>query len=260
VNSTRQTPAFKGALWLALFFAIGCPDLRACSVSVSGKEEVSDHFDVKVLRGGKPVAGLQIELRTIPRNPSQRSRVVQTGTTDESGLASFAAVKPGSYTVDIKHKEFPSSTDIVVRSPSRKTTHETIIVEWPNIEILHVQSVAGLINGQIKTGNPLNDQMHPIVVPLGEAKLTLLHAASEEIVGLQTASVSGAFSFGLTPPGLYLLHVEAPENAETHQIGYDGYIPIEIDSSADVSSLSLSIYPPMCGNLRYRNEEGVAAQ
>ncbi len=185
---------------------------------------------------------------------------MQSGSTDESGLPSFAAVKSGSYTVDIKHKEFPSSTDILVRSSSGKTTHETIIVEWLNIEVLDVQSVAGLINGQIKTGNPLNDQMHPVVVPLGEAKRTLVHAASEEIVGSQTVSVSGAFSFGLTPLGLYQLHVEAPENAETHQIGYDGYIPIEIDSSAEVPSLSLSIDPPMCGTLVYRNEAGVAAQ
>jgi hypothetical protein len=162
--------------------------------------------------------------------------------------------------VDIKHNDFPSSTNILVRSHSRKSTHETLTVEWPNIEILHVQSIAGLLNGQIRTGNPLSDQAHPVVVPLSGAKLTLLRAVSEDIVDSQTASDSGAFSFGSAASGLYLLHVQAPENPETHQIGYDGHIPIEIDSSANTPGLNLSIFPPMCGTLIYRSAEGAATQ
>jgi hypothetical protein len=260
VTISRYSRALKAALLFALFFFIGRSNLSACSTSVIGKEEVSSHFAVKVLTRGQPISGLKIELRTIPGHSSKRSQLTRSGTTDENGLAMFAEVKAGSYTVDIKHNAFPSSTDILVRRHSAKTTHEMIILEWPNIEILHAQSVAGLLNGQIKTENPLSDQAHPVVVPLGEAQLTLLRAASEEIVGSQTASVSGAFSFGSLASGLYLLRIEASENPETHQIGYDGYIPIEMDSSAKMSSLNLSIYPPMCATLRYRNEEEVAAQ
>jgi hypothetical protein len=260
VTISRYSRALEAALLFALFFFIGRSNLSACSTSVIGMEEVSDHFRVKVLTRGQPVAGLKLELRTIPSHPSKRSQLILNGSTDESGLAEFAGVKAGSYTVDIKHTAFPSSTDILVRSHPRKTTQEMVILEWPNIEIVHVQSAAGLLNGQIKTGNPLSDQAHPVVVPLGEAKLTLLRAASEEIVGSETASVSGAFSFGSAAPGLYLLHVEASENPQTQQIGYDGYVPIEIDSSATALSLNLSIYPPMCATFRYRNEKEVGAQ
>ena len=258
---TSQTRTLKVTLSFALFLVVGRLTLTACSTSRIGKEEVSDHFVVRVLNHGKPVAGLHIELRVIPRHPSNsRGRLVLSGVTDENGFAAFVAVRAGFYSVDIKHNDFPSSTNILVRSHSGRSTHETVAVEWPNIEILHVQSIAGLLNGQVRTGNPLSDQMHPVVVPLRGAKLTLLQAVSEDIVDSQTASDSGAFSFGSAASGFYLLHVEAPENPETHQIGYDGHIPIEIDSSANTPSLNLSIFPPMCNTLIYRNAEGVAAQ
>ena len=260
MNRIPQTRTLKVALSFTLFFVLGRLTLTACSTSISGHQEVSDHFVVKVVTLGKPVTGLHLELRTIPKNPSKRGQLGSSGITDENGLAAFVVVRAGYYSVDIKHDEFPSSTDILVRSHLRKSTHETITVEWPNIEILHVQSIAGLLNGQIRSGNPLSDQTHPVVVPLGGAKLTLLQAVSEDIVDSQTASDSGAFSFRAAGSGLYLLHVQAPENLETHQIGYDGHIPIEIDSSANAPSLNLSIFPPMCGTLIYRNAEGVAAQ
>jgi hypothetical protein len=260
VNHTPQTRTLTVALSFTLFFVVGRLTLTACSISISGHEEVSDHFVVKVVTLGKPVTGLNLELRTIPLNRSKRGRLVSSGITDENGLAAFVAVRAGYYSVDIKHNTFPSSTTILARSHSRKSTHETITIEWPNIEILHVQSIAGLLNGQIKTGNPFSDQTHPVVVPLSGAKLTLLEAVSENIVDSQTASDSGAFSFGSAASGLFLLHVEATENPETHQIGYDGYIPIEIDSSANAPGLNLSIFPPMCGALIFRNAEGVTAE
>ena len=215
---------------------------------------------VKVLTGGKAVANLKVELRKLPNPPSSRGQVVLSRVTDETGSAEFVAVKSGAYTVDIKHTAFPSSTNILVRGRSRQGTHETISLVWPNVYILQVQSLSGLLNGQIMTGNPLSDQLHPVVAPLGEAKLTLLKGASEDIVDSQTTSESGAFSFGSATSGLYLLHIEAAENSEDRKIGYDGYVPIEIDSSAEALSLNLSIYPPMCATLRYRNEQGVTAQ
>jgi hypothetical protein len=256
---TRQTRALKLALWFALFF-VGRSDLIACSISVTGRQEVSDHFVVKVLNRGKPVANLNVELRKTPNHPSSPGQVVLSGATDETGSAEFVAVKSGAYTVDIKHTAFPSSTRILVRGRSRQSTHETISVEWPNVYILQVQSLSGLLNGQIKTGNPLSDQVRPVVTPLGEATLTLLKGALEDIVDSQTTSESGAFSFGSATSGLYLLHIEAPKNSEARKIGYDGYVPIEIDSSAEALGLNLSIYPPLCATLQYRNEEGVTAQ
>src|SRR2546421_8863755 len=85
--------------------------------------------------------------------------------------------------------------------------------------------------------SPLADQTHAVMAPLGEAKLTLVKAASEEIVGSQSASSSGAFGFTGVTEGLYLLHIESPENKQTHQIGYDGHVPLAINFSAKAVSL-----------------------
>jgi hypothetical protein len=260
VSISIRTLALSCAVGVAVFFAAECADLTACSTAIIGYQEVSDHFVVKVVSEGRPVAGLYLELRTLPKHPSIERRLVVTRATDENGSAEFAAVKAGSYTVDVKHNVFPSSTDILVKTHGRKNTDDAITIEWPNIQILHVRAAAGLLNGQVKTGNPLADQMHAVIAPLGEAKLTLVKAASEEMVGSQSTSSSGAFSFVAVAEGLYLLHVKSPENMQTHQIGYDGDVPLAIDFSAQAVSLNLSIYPPMCGSLGYRNEEGAAAQ
>ena len=259
--STRiWTRALSCAVGVGLFFAGECAHLTACSPSVVGYQEVPDHFVVKLVSENRPVAGLYVELRAPSRDPSSKGRSMGTRAADENGLADFAPVKPGFYNVDVKHNVFPSSTRILVARHVRKNTENVITVEWPNIRILHVRSAAGLLNGQVRTGNPLADQAHSVMAPLGEAKLTLVKAASEEMVGSQLASSSGAFGFTGVTEGLYLLHIESPKNEQTHQIGYDGYVPIQLDSSAKLASLNLSIFPPMCGSLRYRNEEGIAVQ
>jgi hypothetical protein len=263
VSTRIKTRALSCAVGVAVFFAAVCADLAACSTSIVGYQEVSDHFVVKVVSEGRPVAGLYLELRRLPKHPSDphvERQLVATRATDENGSAGFAAVKAGFYTVDVSHNVFPSSTDILVKNGTRKNKDNVITVEWPNIGILHVRSAAGLLNGQVKTGNLVADLTHAVMAPLGEAKLTLVKAASEEIVGSQSASSSGAFSFTGVTEGLYLLHIESPENEQTHQIGYDGHVPLAINFSAKAVSLNLSIYPPMCGSLGYRNEEGVASQ
>jgi hypothetical protein len=259
VSTTIRTRALSCAVGIAVFFA-ACADLAARSTAIVGYQEVSDHFVVKVVSEGRPVAGLYVELRAPSKDPSSQGRLTATRATDENGSAEFATVNAGFYSVDVKHDVFPSSTRILVASHSRKNTDNVITVEWPNLGILHVRSAAGLLNGQVKTGNPVADQTHAVMAPLGEAKLTLVKAASEEMVGSQSASSSGAFSFAGVSEGLYLLHIESPHNEQTHQIGYEGHVPLAIDFSAKAISLNLSIYPPMCGSLGYRNEEGVAAQ
>ena len=157
-----QIRARNIALGFAVFFAVTRENLPACSISITGADEVSAHFGVRVVTHGRPVAGLRIELRIFPGRPPGDGRVVSTGTTDENGLVKLAAPKSGLYSVDVKHQVFPSYTDVLVKNHTGKNAHELVTVEWPNTGILYVQSVAGLLNGQIRTGNPLSDQVHPV--------------------------------------------------------------------------------------------------
>ena len=64
--------------------------------------------------------------------------------------------------------------------------------------VTYGRPVTGLrIELRILTGNPLSDQVHPVMAPLKDAELTLLQAVAGEIAGEQVASPSRRLKPGL---------------------------------------------------------------
>jgi hypothetical protein len=258
VKIWRQTRPLRILVWCSFFAAIACEPSFACSYS-SNPTKVGRNFSILVLHEHKPVPGLQIELSTDPKADVE-SHPVSTVTTNEAGLSEFLNVKPGPYYISIKHIAFALSIEIVVDGRDTKPRAEKITFEWPGTKAISTRSVSGLLNAAIRTGNPLNDLAYPTFGPLGGAKLTLMHAVSGETIESQTASESGAFGFQWVPVGLYLLQVEMAENASGHYRAEDGYVPIEIDSSANASAIDLYLYPGICGSLGYENRQRTATQ
>ncbi len=241
----------------SLFVFLGHAMASACSYS-SMPTEVAQTFSVRVVDQGKAVTGLQVELRADPTRPDDESRSVLTLTTDEDGLVSFAAVRPGPYFVGIKHAAFSPSVEVLIKKRPSKNAHRKITFDWPGVKPISVQSASGLLNGQIRTGRPLDDQAHPVFGPLGAAEVVLTRAVSGETIELVTASESGAFEFHPVPAGLYLLHIAMPAN--TNVSSEDGYVPIEISPSAKEVALNLFLFPGVCGSLGYRNGEEITTQ
>ena len=225
----------------------------ACSYS-SNPTKIGRNFSVQVLSQGSPIAGLQIELITNPSG-EQEIRSLLTKTTDESGFSEFINVKPGPYFVGIKHAAFPQSVEIVVDPRHAENLPEKITFEWPQEKRLSTRSISGLLNAAIRTENPLNDQARPTFGALGGAKLTLSRAVSGEVVEAQMATESGGFGFQMAPAGLYTLRVEMPKDSSRYRGSQDGYIPIEIDPAAKISTLNLFLYPGICGSLGYDNRQ-----
>jgi hypothetical protein len=161
----------------------------------------------------------------------------------------------GPYSTSIKHSAFSQSIEIVVDRRRTDSHVEKITFEWPSSKPWFVRSISGLLNAPIRTGNPLNDQSHPIFGVFGVARLILSRAVSGKVIESQTASESGAFGFRWVPTGLSMLHVETADNASPRHRTEDGYIPIEIDPSAEVSTLNLFLYPGVCGDLGDENRQ-----
>ena len=254
----RRTRALQVLVWYFLFAAIGSEPGSASSYS-SNPTKIGRSFSVVVLHDSKPVRGLQIELRTNPKADVESSPV-STVTTNDAEVSEFRNIKPGPYYISIKHVAFAQSIEIVVDSRHANACAEKVTFDWPGAKALSARSVSGLLNAVISTGNPLNDLAHPTFGPLGEAKLKLVHAVSGEIIESQTASESGAFEFKWVLPGLYMLQVEMPESARSHYHAEEGYVPIEIDSSANASTINLYLSPGICGSLGYENRQEAAAQ
>jgi len=258
VKIWRQNRTLQILAWCSFFAAIACEPISACSYS-SNPAKIGRNFSILVLHGNTPVRGLQIELSTDPKADVE-SQPVSTVTTNEAGLSEFLNVKPGPYYISIKHVAFARSIEIVVDSRNTKARAEKLTFDWPGTEAISVRSVAGLLNAVVRTENPLNDHAHPTFGPFSGAKLTLAHAISGEIIESQTASESGAFGFQWVPAGLYMLHVELAGDASSRYRIEDGYIPIEIDPSANILTINLFLYPGICGSLGYENKQETATQ
>jgi hypothetical protein len=258
VKIWRQTRPLQILVWCSFFAAIACQPSSACSYS-SNPTKIGRNFSVLVLHENRPVRALQIELNTDPKADVE-SHPVSTFTTNEAGLSEFTNVKPGPYYISIKHVAFAQSIEIVADSRRTKTRVEKITFDWPGTEAISARSVSGLLNAVIRTENPLNDQAHPTFGPLAGAELTLSHAVSGEIIESQMSSESGAFGFQWVPAGLYMLQVEFAGDETRRFRAEDGYVPIEIDTSANASTINLFLYPGICGSLGFENRQETAAQ
>ena len=251
--------ALKLPVGFVLWIAIAAQTMSACSTSTTSIE-VPHHFLVEVFDRGKPVSGMQIQLSVLSNNPDVPDRVLETGTTDENGAAAFAQIKAGNYFVVIKHEAFGRSVGVLVKRAPSKNAQNKITFEWPGVKILRVQFASGLLNGQIRTENLMDDLIHPAFQPLAGAKLSLLEVVSERLIDAQQASESGAFGFQSVPPGVYLLKVEMLEQVNQKFRADDGYVPIEISPSASAATLNLFLSPGVCGSLAYKNDEATSTQ
>lgn len=240
---------------LLLFLVFGSLDLSACSYS-SFPTKIGRDFLVEVFNQGKPVQGLQIELSTDPGSGDEESRIVSIVTTDANGWAKFVSVRPRLYYIQIKHPAYGSSEELLVMRHPPKSSPENIMFEWPGVKPLSTQSVSGLLNGRVRTERELlSDLSHPTYSPVRGAKLTLSKAVTNEIVDWQMSQESGSFSLQSVPAGLYFLRVERPNTSEARWLyPPDGYVAIQVDPSAKLSSLNLFLDNAICGALAIWNE------
>lgn len=249
-----RSPRSCGLVVLLLFWA-GISG-SACSYS-SSPTKIGPAFLVEVADRGKPIGGLQIELDTDPGAGDGKSRTVSIVTTDANGRARFKNVRPRLYYVGIRHPAFAYSIEIkVVRVPP-KGSSETITFEWPGVKPIFGQSASGVLQGHARTERGFGpDLLHPIYRAVFGAKLTLSKAVPNEVVESQLTQTPGTFSFQPIPAGLYLLRIEST-NTRGAQWFYplDGYIPIEIDPSAKISSVNLYLDQAAFGELGYENRE-----
>ena len=223
-----------------------------CLLGIANADGSKPRLAIQVLNDGKAVSGLKIELSTYPKG-DEPSRTVSILITDSRGQATFKAVNQGLYFVGVKHPAFSSSEEILVKANPSKGAIKKITLEWPGVQVLTVQTLAGLLDGPISTGQPIEDQVHPQYGPMNDVRLTLYSAKSEELIESQQ-SASGAFGFKPVAPGLYYLNIEPKNNqGELYSMGF---VAIELDPSAKTPILNLHVFNAICGSLGYLNSDG----
>jgi hypothetical protein len=188
---------------MAAMSAVG----RACTI-VSA--QVGPDFKVKVEDRSHPVEGLRIEIKGFQ------------AVTDARGIAAFAGVPPGDYTVTTGAGREADAVYVTVRAAG--SPNITVPMRWPAWKLVAVRSLRGSLH-----------------LPDGPTPLDLLDARSGRKLKSTQMNERGEFDFGITTPGMYLIEVDATRST--------GEIAVSVEPDARASQLDLDLGWTSCGML-----------
>ncbi len=130
--------------------------------------------------------------------------------TGADGTAHFASLPPGDYWIKVDLLGIEAGYECFhINSFASRKAKKTRRYEWGDMAPAIRQAVGRLVDSQPgKGGNPLENLLHRVNVPIADARLEL----RQPFMGAVYTTVSdanGHFAFGRAPEGTYVLHVEA---------------------------------------------------
>lgn len=185
--------------------------------------QVGPSFRVRVVDRGRPVTGLRLEIND--------RRVV----TDADGIALFADMQPGLFSVSLEHhSDFQESVNLQV-SPNGPA-NVTVPLIWPTTPIL-LRSLKGTLHAP----GYLPGQPEP------RLSLDLMEGISGRVVGSGHSDSNGEFNFPDAPPRLYFLRVNPSGLKDWAGNQITGMIAVALESSAQADGLDLELGWSSCG-------------
>jgi hypothetical protein len=204
------------------------------------------HFIVRVTHGGKPLPGVSV---WIASNAQGEHRSFSSETTSD-GTANIADLPPGEYWLTAELLGITAGSEcFYVGLRETKKAKDTVSYNWGDLAPAVKQLAGRLIDSQPgQGGTPLQNQLHPVEVPISKAKLKLQDPFNGQVNSTLSDS-NGHFSFQGLPEGTYVLHIEA--GTESGARDYDSTdLLIRLSSTAKQGSLVLRRregFPGSCG-------------
>lgn len=187
--------------------------LSACSAvgCLSDGVEVNQYFAVMVKHGGRPLAGVAVEI-------TGEGREQFSGLTSTDGKVQVD-LSPGGYWLKAELLGISAAYECFhINEQSSKSAKRKLTYDWGDLAPATRQIAGKLVDSQPgKDGPPLWNLLHRTEVPISGATLRL----RDPIAGTDYSTLSdsnGAFVFDLIPPATYVLHVEGGAAGDR---GYD---------------------------------------
>jgi len=181
----------------------------ACSLAGCSDRgfELRRNFSVMVTHQGKPLPGASVQITGNSEGSSHQSF---SGLTSSDGTADFANLPPGDYWIkaDLLGIEAGYECFHINSSASRKAKKRRRY-EWGDDALAATQAVGRLVDSQPgKGGNPLQNLLHRVDVPIAEAHMELRQPVTGR-VSTTVSDANGHFAFDRVPIGTYVLHIDA---------------------------------------------------
>jgi hypothetical protein len=201
----------------------------ACSIMFVVRE-VGPSFLVKVEHWGRLVKGLEV---TITKDQGHYQMVADT---DENGVARFANVPPGRYSVLTPHDAGTLEQDDAIDVKPGGPTDVTISRKWP-YNFVSVRSVKGFIRSpEWVPGRPQSSLDFEVLSGLSGKPLRNFQA-----------DATGEFDLRDTPPGVYFLDLKPSGLRTWSGSQLAGRIYVSVEPEARVDHLDLSLGWSSCG-------------
>ena len=178
--------------------AVGCLDRGI---------ELRRNFTVRVTHQGKPLAGVTVQITADSEGGSHKPF---SGLTSRDGTAHFTNLSPGDYWIKADLLGISAGYECFhINSSASRKAKKSRRYEWGDEPPAARQAIGRLIDSQPgKGGNPLENLLHRVDVPIAEARLEL----RQPVVGTVYTTLSdanGHFAFDRVPDGVYVLHIAA---------------------------------------------------
>jgi len=212
---------------------------------------VRDHFEVAVHNEANPVVGMEVLVQVFDV-PSASWRTIANATTDTAGLAKFAGLPSGSYSVVTHTAVENDGHPIEITNDKKKRAQERLDLVWPPKKLIVARNFEGILSSWPGEESPSE--------PVSGVRLTALEAHSGEAIATVLTDANGAFRLTDIPPGMYFLRVGRDEKSEqdARVLGFElhgniavQYNPLDRDAS---QSLRLDLMMSDCG-LMYRGSK-----
>jgi hypothetical protein len=227
---------------MAVMAILSVERVGACEWAGPPVRSVNSNFVVTVTAGGKPMAGVSVEIYQPGQRPVRREPVV-SALTDSRGTAGFQGLTRGYYRVFTKHVGMGGEPG-ALRVVDDGSGQSTVNLRWPWHGIVEVRKVSGVF-GKGKGQEPL-----------AGANVTLTEVGSGLLVRSTSTDNIGKFALDPVSPGLYVLHVAEPDK-ERVRYPIEGSIAVEVAPNAENPELPRFGLIRACNFIGYKDDGSV---
>lgn len=219
----------------------------ACSLAGCANRgvELRRNFIVTVTHQDKPLPGVSIQITGNSDVAGHRSF---SELTRVDGTAHFANLPPGDYWIKADLLGIAAGYECFhINSSASRKAKKNRHFDWGDDPVSVAQAVGRLVDSQPgKGGNPLQNLLHRVNVPIAEAEMELRQPVSGATY-TTVSDASGHFAFDHVPNGTYVLHIDAGTGSGNRPFDTVGLL-VRLSDTAKRSTLLLSRREPGGGS------------
>jgi hypothetical protein len=184
----------------------------------------------------------------ITANPEGADHQAFSEITSSYGAAHFTNLPPGDYWIKADLLGIPAAYECFhIDSSASRKAKKNRHYDWGDDAVSVAQAVGRLVDSQPgKGGNPLQNLLHRVNVPIAEAKMELRQPVSGTTY-TTVSDVSGHFAFDHVPNGTYVLHIDAGTGSGNRPFDTTDLL-IQFSNMAKRGTLLLSRREPGAGS------------